>query len=46
MGGWLNEAAVIVIEEAERAQLICPPELTEIDRRVYGDTQILIARSG
>jgi 16S rRNA (guanine966-N2)-methyltransferase len=43
-GGWLNDAAVIVIEEAERAQLICPPELVEIDRRVYGDTQILIAR--
>jgi 16S rRNA (guanine966-N2)-methyltransferase len=45
-GGWLNEAAIVVVEEAERAQLICPPELTELDRRVYGDTQILIARSG
>ena len=43
-GQWLNDGAVIVIEEAERAQLACPAELTEIDRRVYGETQILIAR--
>ena len=44
VGQWLNKGAVIVIEEAERAQLVCPAELTEIDRRAYGESQVLIAR--
>lgn len=44
-GEWLNPGAIVVVEEAERAALACPPELTEIDRRVYGETQLLIARS-
>ena len=44
-GGWLTPRAVIVVEEAERATLTCPPELSEVDRRVYGETQILIARA-
>jgi 16S rRNA (guanine966-N2)-methyltransferase len=43
-GQWLNGGAVIVVEESERAELACPPALTEIDRRVYGETQVLIAR--
>jgi 16S rRNA (guanine966-N2)-methyltransferase len=43
-GQWLNSGAIVVIEEAERAELACPPEFIEIDRRVYGETQILIAR--
>src|SRR5262245_26050314 len=43
-GQWLNDGAVVIIEEAGRGELACPPELTEIDRRVYGETQILIAR--
>ncbi len=43
-GQWLNKDAIAIIEEAERAELACPPELTEIDRRVYGETQVLIAR--
>jgi len=44
-GQWFNPQAVVVVEEAEKASLACPPELTELDRRVYGDTQILIARA-
>jgi 16S rRNA (guanine966-N2)-methyltransferase len=43
-GQWLNGGAVVVMEEAERAELTSPPELAEIDRRIYGETQILIAR--
>ena len=43
-GQWLNNRAIVVVEEAERTELACPPELAEIDRRVYGETQILIAR--
>jgi len=44
-GQWFNPQALVVVEEAEKATLTCPPELTELDRRVYGDTQILIARA-
>jgi 16S rRNA (guanine966-N2)-methyltransferase len=44
-GGWFTPKAIVVVEEAERATLACPPELSEIDRRVYGETQILIART-
>jgi 16S rRNA (guanine966-N2)-methyltransferase len=44
-GTWLTPQAIVVVEEAERAMLACPPELSEIDRRIYGDTQILIARA-
>lgn len=43
-GDWLNPGAIVVVEEADRVELACPPELAEIDRRVYGDTQVLIAR--
>ena len=43
-GEWLNPGAIVVVEEAERAELVSPAELTEIDRRIYGETQILIAR--
>jgi 16S rRNA (guanine966-N2)-methyltransferase len=43
-GQWLDKGAIVVIEEAERAELAFPSELTEIDRRIYGETQILIAR--
>ncbi|MGE0239987.1 MAG: 16S rRNA (guanine(966)-N(2))-methyltransferase RsmD [Parvibaculaceae bacterium] len=44
-GQWLNAGAVIVVEEAARAELACPAQLAEIDRRVYGETQVLIARA-
>lgn len=44
-GQWLTGGAVVVVEEAERAELTCPAALTEIDRRVYGETQVLIARA-
>src|SRR5262245_16894817 len=40
-GGWLESGAIVVVEEAERAELSCPIGLAEIDRRVYGETQLL-----
>jgi 16S rRNA (guanine966-N2)-methyltransferase len=43
-GQWLDKGAIVVIEEAERAELACPAALIEVARRVYGETQILIAR--
>ncbi|MEW5964756.1 MAG: 16S rRNA (guanine(966)-N(2))-methyltransferase RsmD, partial [Pseudomonadota bacterium] len=43
-GGWLKPAAIVVVEEREGAELTLPPALTEIDRRRYGDTGVVIAR--
>ncbi len=44
-GGWLNPHAIVVLEEAEGAEIARPDGLTEIDRRIYGDTQVLFARA-
>ena len=44
-GGWFTPRAIVVVEEAERASLACPPGLSELDRRIYGETQVLIARA-
>ncbi len=43
-GGWLAEGAIAVIEEAARSELTLPSEFTEIDRRVWGSTQVVFAR--
>jgi 16S rRNA (guanine966-N2)-methyltransferase len=43
-GGWLAPGATVVLEERESAVIDLPVPFTEIDRRSYGDTQILIAR--
>jgi 16S rRNA (guanine966-N2)-methyltransferase len=43
-GGWLSPGAVTVLEERVGASIALPHGFTEIDRRTYGDTQILLAR--
>ena len=43
-GGWLADDAVVVIEEAADAVIDLPEGFTGIDRRTYGDTQVLFAR--
>jgi 16S rRNA (guanine966-N2)-methyltransferase len=43
-GKWLVPGAVAVIEERASAEIALPPAFTELDRRIYGDTQILFAR--
>ncbi len=43
-GGWLADDAVVVVEEAADAEVGLPEGFEEIDRRSYGDTQVLIAR--
>jgi 16S rRNA (guanine966-N2)-methyltransferase len=45
-GGWLAPGAVIVVEEAARAEVDAPPELNRLDTRVYGDTQIVVLGFG
>lgn len=43
-GGWLQPDALIVFEEAADADVTLPEGFEELDRRAYGDTQIVIAR--
>ena len=44
-GKWLAPGAVVVVEERKGAGVAVPPALTEIDRRAYGDTEIVIAQA-
>ncbi len=43
-GGWLVPGAIIVLEERAGISVVLPEAFTEIDRRTYGDTQVVIAR--
>jgi 16S rRNA (guanine966-N2)-methyltransferase len=43
-GGWLLPGAVAVLEERASAVIQWTPDFREIDKRTYGDTQVLIAR--
>jgi 16S rRNA (guanine966-N2)-methyltransferase len=45
-GGWLAPGAIAVIEERADAEIELPHGFDEIDRRTWGDTQVLIARYG
>ena len=40
-GEWLKPGAVAVLEEVERSAVEPPQAFTLLDRRVYGDTQVL-----
>ena len=40
-GGWLMPGAIVVIEERIGASVMLPPNVTSLDRRVYGDTEVL-----
>jgi 16S rRNA (guanine966-N2)-methyltransferase len=40
-GGWLEPEAVVVLEETAGADVVAPPGLQILDRRTYGDTQVL-----
>jgi 16S rRNA (guanine966-N2)-methyltransferase len=43
-GGWLAPGAVVVIEERAGNVVALPVGLTEVDRRSYGDTQVIFTR--
>jgi len=45
-GGWLAEDALIVVEETAAATFALPDGFEELDRRTYGDTQVVFARLG
>jgi 16S rRNA (guanine966-N2)-methyltransferase len=44
-GGWLTTDALIVVEEATDATISPPAGYREIERRKYGDTQLMFLRS-
>jgi 16S rRNA (guanine966-N2)-methyltransferase len=43
-GGWLTPDALIVVEEATKAQFAAPDGFHEIDRRRYDDTEFVFLR--
>jgi 16S rRNA (guanine966-N2)-methyltransferase len=43
-GKWLVPGAIAVLEDRANAEIALPPGFAELDRRTYGDTQILFAR--
>ena len=44
-GRWLTDGALCVIEEAADEEIALPAGVELLDRRTYGDTQIVIARA-
>lgn len=42
--GWLDDGAIIVLEEAADAAISLPDACLAIDQRRYGNTQVVIAR--
>ena len=43
-GKWISSGAVVVLEERADAAIAVPPGFSDIDRRTYGDTQVLFLR--
>ena len=43
-GGWLAAGALVIFEEAAKAELAIPDSFELLDSREYGDTQLLILR--
>jgi len=44
-GGWLAPDALIVLEEAADAEISLPEGFEELERRGYGETQVLVLRA-
>lgn len=45
-GNWLTPGAIAVIEERAGAGIALPAGFEELDRRTYGDTEVLFVRAG
>lgn len=43
-GAWIEPGALVVVEEAETVASVWPAGFTELERRVYGETAVAIAR--
>lgn len=44
-GGWIKAGGIAVLEEDARSEIELPASYEELDRRTYGDTQIVIMRA-
>ncbi len=44
-GGWFAPNALIVVEEAVMSKFTAPEGFTEIERRAYGETELVILRA-
>ena len=44
-GGWLAPGALVIVEEEAGAEIEPPPGYEFIERRAYGDTQVLFLRA-
>ena len=44
VGGWLTPEALVVVEEATKAQFAAPDGFRELDRRRYDDTEFVFLR--
>ena len=44
-GGWALQGAVVVLEEAVKAEVTVPEALELLDTREYGVTQVLFLRA-
>tara|TARA_B110000971_G_C20001340_1_gene497006 strand:+ start:1272 stop:1820 length:549 start_codon:yes stop_codon:yes gene_type:complete len=40
-GGWLSEAALVIVEEDKRANFRVPPGFSELERRIKSDTELI-----
>ncbi|MFZ0238031.1 MAG: 16S rRNA (guanine(966)-N(2))-methyltransferase RsmD [Xanthobacteraceae bacterium] len=43
-GGWFMPGALIVVEEAAKSAFAPPPGFSELERRVYDDTEFVVCR--
>ncbi|MGE0231315.1 MAG: 16S rRNA (guanine(966)-N(2))-methyltransferase RsmD [Flavobacteriaceae bacterium] len=43
-GGWLAQGAIVVVEERAGVEIALPAAFTLLDRRDYGDSQVLFLR--
>jgi 16S rRNA (guanine966-N2)-methyltransferase len=43
-GGWLTPGALIVLEEAAKSAVALPASFSELERRVYDDSQLVFCR--
>ena len=44
-GGWFTSGALIVVEEAAKAQFAAPEGFTELERRRYDDSELVFLRA-
>ncbi len=44
-GGWLEKGALVVLEEASDAEIGLPEGFEELERRSYGEAQVVILRA-